>query len=159
MMNADVSGDSSTPNELPPTAGYFTNRGDYLAMLDGLAAAPSSSTKVATVSGPGGIGKTALIVHWGNKNSARFPDGIYFADLSEYGQSGQDASSNRELHRLLVFFGVPPEHIPDDLAGKSTLYRRIMHEKKLLIVLDNAATAKQVRYLLPAGKDCSLEVR
>ena len=140
------------PAQLPPDVAAFTGRADQLKLLDGLSPdpdAPGTAVAVCSIAGMAGVGKTALAVHWGHRVRASFPDGQLYLDLR--GHSPGPALSAREaLAHMLRSFGVPPEVLDDpDLAVGH--YRSLLAGRRVLVVLDTAASADQVRPLLPAG--------
>ena len=134
------------PAQLPPRVGHFTGRGSELAILDGL---PADGRRVGVVSGPGGMGKTALAVSWADRVAGRYPDGQLFLDLR-----GHDPATSLQvveaLAHLLAGLGVPADQIPADPTDQVGLYRSVLHQRRVLIVLDNAGTADQVGPLVPS---------
>ncbi|MCP2328280.1 DNA-binding SARP family transcriptional activator [Hamadaea flava] len=134
-------GASTLPHDIPD----FTGRTAALADLD---AVPSAA--VAVISGPGGVGKTALAVRWAHASAHRFPDGRFYVDLHGYGP--RDPMPPAEaLRHLLRALGFPAGDVPADVDAAAALYRARLAGSAALIVLDNAATADQVRPLLPGG--------
>ncbi|TDC99166.1 hypothetical protein E1292_32800 [Nonomuraea deserti] len=103
--------------------------------------------RVAVVTGAAGIGKSALAVHVGHQVAAEFPDGQLHVDLNGYGQ-GEPLPPERVLPRLLGALGVPA---PGGTAEQLDLYRSTLATRRVLLLLDNAADAEQVRPLLPGG--------
>ena len=139
------------PRQLP-TAGLLVNRGEALAALgDG---PPRDGTVV--VSGPAGIGKTALALRWAHDSIAHFPDGQLFIDLQGYSAAGPVLPSDA-LGRFLRALGVPDAAVPADLAERAALFRSLAAGRRLLVVLDDAYSAAQVGPLLP-GTPGSLAV-
>jgi DNA-binding SARP family transcriptional activator len=137
------------PRDIPD----FTGRADNLAALDTVADAAtgtSGAVVISTVAGIGGVGKTALAVHWAHRESARFPDGLVYLDLRGYGP-GEPMRPAAALGRLLRALGIAPRHIPADEDAAGALYRATMAIGTRLIVLDNSQTADQVRPLLPGA--------
>jgi tetratricopeptide (TPR) repeat protein len=139
----------------------FTGRGAELASLDAVApwaaqagSAPSGAVVVSAVSGTAGVGKTALAVHWAHRVAARFPDGQLYVNLRGFDPAGAALDPGQALHGLLDAFGVPATRIPEDLAGRSGLFRSVLAGKRVLVVLDNARSAEQVRPLLPGTPGC-----
>ncbi|WP_155368069.1 AfsR/SARP family transcriptional regulator [Catellatospora vulcania] len=133
--------DARRPAQLPAAVGHFTGRGPEEAALD---AALSRRAPIAVVSGPGGVGKTALAVHWARRNSDRYPDGQLFLDLR--GHDPATAMPTREaLSQLLRALGVTADTVPHDPGP----YRTALHERRMLILLDNAASAEQITPLVP----------
>ncbi|MEV0387883.1 BTAD domain-containing putative transcriptional regulator [Nonomuraea sp. NPDC050643] len=107
--------------------------------------------RVTVVTGPAGIGKSALAVHVGHQVAADFPDGQLHVDLGGHGQ-GEPLPAERVLPRLLGALGVP---VPGEAAAQLDLYRSTLADRRVLVVLDNAAHAEQVRPLLPGGPSCA----
>jgi tetratricopeptide (TPR) repeat protein len=130
------------PNQLPPPI-RLTGRALSIASLD---AARESGAILLT--GPPGVGKTALAVNWGHTVRGDYPDGTLFADLHGHAPDGP-ASSREVLGRFLRALGVDPRLVPADLAELTDLYRSIMADKRMLVVLDDALTAALVTPLLP----------
>src|SRR5439155_9804784 len=96
------------------------------------------------------VGKTALAVHWAHRVRHRFPDGQLFVNLRGYAP-GQPVRPREALVRFLHALGVAAERVPVDDDEAADLYRTLLAERKVLIVLDNAASAEQVRPLLPGS--------
>ena len=149
------------PAELPADAAGFTGRAEHLKMLDELipdtASGVATATVIAVIAGMGGVGKTALVVHWGHRVRDRFPDGHLYVDLRGY---AADAPLRpiEALAQLLGALGVPAEQIPADAEAAAGRYRSQLAGRRALVVLDNAAGADQVRPLLPASPGCMVVV-
>lgn len=133
------------PRQLP-SAGYgFVGR---TAEGDDLHRLLDEQRSLAVVTGPPGVGKTAFAVQWAHQVTGRFPDGQLFVDLHGY----SDRRRTRPLaalRRLLTEFGVPAEGLPADLDGVASVLRSVLAGRRVLILLDNAASADQVRPFLP----------
>ena len=155
------------PAQLPPAVPAFTGRSAELASLDALAgldamvpradgAGPAATAEVAicAVSGTAGVGKTALAVHWAHRVAGRFPDGQLYVNLRGFDPGGAGLDPGQALHGFLEAFGVPPARIPEDLAAQSGLFRSLLAGKRILVLLDNARSAEQVRPLLPGSPGC-----
>ncbi|MER7504248.1 BTAD domain-containing putative transcriptional regulator [Nonomuraea pusilla] len=144
------------PRELPAAPPGFTGRADVLATLDeALDETPRGGGRgvVTVVAGPAGVGKTALAVHWGHRVAERFPGGQLYLDLHGYSPE-LPLSPARALTTLLGALGTPPERIPADVAQAAARYRSLVAGRRMLVVLDNAASAEQVRPLLPGAPGC-----
>ncbi|MER7129316.1 AfsR/SARP family transcriptional regulator [Streptosporangium saharense] len=142
--------DRRVPRQLPPAITRFTGRSQALRELDDLLPAHGGTAMlVSAVSGAAGIGKTALVTHWGHTVSDRFPDGQLYIDLHGY-SSERMIGASQALNRLLRGLGAD-EEVPHSLDERAALYRSLLADRRMLIVLDNAATAEQVRPLLPGS--------
>ncbi|WP_433306590.1 BTAD domain-containing putative transcriptional regulator [Actinoplanes sp. CA-030573] len=133
----------SGPAQLPPDVFGFTGRADQLARLDGGA--------IVAVSGMAGVGKTALAVHWAHTVAHRFPDGQLYVNLRGFDAGGRVMDPADAVRGFLDALGVARDRVPDGLDAQSALYRSLLAGKRMLVVLDNARDAEQVRPLLPAG--------
>ncbi|GIE99508.1 ATP-binding protein [Paractinoplanes rishiriensis] len=102
------------------------------------------------------MGKTALAVHWAHRRRDRFPDGQLYVNLRGFAVK-EPVTAGEALATLLGALGVPPDRIPAEVAEASGLYRSMLAERRVLILLDNAAEADQIRPLLP-GTPASLAV-
>ena len=143
-----------TPAQLPLDVHGFTGRHRHLAELDAiLATAGAQPTAVLVVAlwGTAGVGKTALAVHWAHRVAGRFADGQLYLNLRGFDPSGAPMTPTEAVRRLLDAFGVRPEDRPVDPDSQVDLYRSLVGDKRVLVVLDNAATVDQVRPLLPGS--------
>ncbi|MGW1225919.1 tetratricopeptide repeat protein [Streptomyces sp. NPDC001515] len=137
---------------LPLSTRFFTDRKDALKALDREATRrPDGTPRVALVHGPDGMGTSTLAVHWGAREAARYPDGQLYADLRA--GAGRDAARDPDavLRDLLRQVGLPDAEIPPSAERLRDCFRRSTAGRKLLIVLDHAQTAAQVRPLLTAS--------
>ncbi|WP_207310550.1 tetratricopeptide repeat protein [Lentzea alba] len=150
--------DSTTvpvPRQLLPAPAHFTDRASDLAELDAMLV--PGERMLAVLAGPGGIGKTALALHWAHRVHDRFPDGQIYVDLG--GFSGDTPMSSEEaLGLFLRSLGVAPQRVPADLAEQAALYRSLTAGKSLLVLLDSAFSARQVRPLLPNSSSSAVVV-
>ncbi|MDT5035460.1 MAG: hypothetical protein QOE03_645, partial [Micromonosporaceae bacterium] len=140
------------PAQLPADVSVFTGRISDLTRLDALLAAGESAgaVVVAAIVGTAGLGKSALAVHWAHRVRERFPDGQLHVNLRGYAPTAPVRPLDA-LARFLRALGVAPDAIPTELDAAVTLYRSILTGKRVLVVLDNASTADQIRPLLPAN--------
>ncbi|MFH8881807.1 AfsR/SARP family transcriptional regulator [Streptomyces californicus] len=139
------------PVELLPRAPRgFQGRTEELAALTRAAAGESP---VCLVTGPAGVGKTALALQWAHRNEALFPDGRLFADLRGFSEAGEPALVD-VLREFLLALGVPPRRVPESAPAAAALFRSLTGRRRLLVVLDNARDSATVRALLPGGTDC-----
>ncbi|MFF0161130.1 BTAD domain-containing putative transcriptional regulator [Streptomyces sp. NPDC005263] len=147
---------SNVPAQLPVESASFTGRGKELSALDRMLdeRLGQSPLTMAAISGIGGVGKTALAVHWANQIAARFPDGQLFTDLRGYDEKDEPVSPATTLDRFLRALGVPAPQIPADPGERAALYRSVLGGKRVLIVLDNARSLRQIRPLLPGNGRC-----
>jgi tetratricopeptide (TPR) repeat protein len=109
---------------------------------------------IAALTGMAGIGKTALAVHWAHQVAGQFPDGQLFVNLRGSFPSGTPVMPTDAVRGFLSALGVPPARIPSDTDGQAALYRSLLADRRMLIVLDNAQDAEQVRPLLPGSPGC-----
>lgn len=138
------------PRQLPPVPRRLLGRTDDLAHLDrklGEAVGPVDLTVVLT--GPAGVGKTALGVHWLRRHSDRFPDGQLFADLRAHAPGGP-ADPAEVLAGFLRAFGIAP--VPRGLAEGAALWRSLAAERRISVLLDDACTDAQISSLLPGSE-------
>ncbi|MEV1045776.1 BTAD domain-containing putative transcriptional regulator [Streptomyces sp. NPDC049916] len=153
----------SVPRQLPHTIRDFTGREGHVEALDALlppcGQEPGSGRAVviSALDGSGGVGKTTLAVHWAHRVQHRFPDGTLHTDLRGYGP-GRPATPDEVLEDFLVALGVPPAAVPAGTGARSGLFRTMLAGRRVLIVLDNACAAEQVRPLLPGTAGCMVLV-
>lgn len=151
------------PRQLPLAMRGFVNRQAQLAALDELAReaddpnSPVRSVTVSTIAGAPGVGKTALAVYWAHRERSRYRDGDLYVDLRGYGP-GPRLEAAQALETLLRCLDVAPDRIPADLDGRAAMYRSLLDGRRMLVLIDNAASADQVRPLLPASPHCMVIV-
>ena len=139
------------PAQLPPDLGDFTGRD---AELDAMLRALDGPAAMVAVHGRPGIGKSALATRVGHRLRARFPDGQIYADLA--GAGPRPADPHDVLAQFLAALGVTGSAIPAGIEARTALYRSVLAEQRVLILLDNAASATQLRPLLPSAVGCSV---
>jgi DNA-binding SARP family transcriptional activator/tetratricopeptide (TPR) repeat protein len=150
--------DEVVPAQLPRDVPDFVGRdAEQQRMHAALAAGfsgRSAATPVLVVSGTAGVGKSTLVVHWGHQVRRRFPDGQLYVDLLGFDPAGAALSAQDALRNLLLALAVPAARIPSGLEPRSALYRSVLADRRVLIVLDNAVTERDVRPLLPGAPQC-----
>lgn len=144
------------PRQLPAPPRSFVGRAGELAALDALLPDEPAEVVVAAVAGTAGAGKTALAVHWAHRVAARFPDGQLHVDLR--GSAGVVTAPGEVIRGFLDALEVAPERIPAGLDARAGLLRSLLADRRMLIVLDDAQDADQVRPLLPGSPGCLVVV-
>lgn len=147
----------TAPAQLPMGVTGFTGRIDELARLDALladAARRPAAVVVSALSGMGGVGKTALAVHWARQVRPAFPDGQLYVNLRGFDPGGAPLAPDRAVRGFLDALGVPATRVPESLDAQVGLYRSLLSGRRVLVVLDNARDADQVRPLLPGAPGC-----
>ncbi len=137
---------------LPLDVPSFVARAEHLAELDRLRGQgrKAGTATIAVVSGIGGIGKTSLAVRWAHQRLSRFPDGCLYLDLRGF-HPDSPREPREALATLLRGLGVPGTGMPSGLEERRERYLQLLAGKRMLILLDNAFSAEQVRPLLPPG--------
>jgi hypothetical protein len=148
----------AVPRELPAGVPHFTGRADELAVLSGLldrsGGKMPETVVIAAIGGTAGVGKTALAVQWAHQVADRFPDGQLYVNLRGYDPLAKPVPPSDAIRCFLRALGVAPAHIPADLDGLAGLYRSLLAGRRMLVLLDNARDAGQVRPLLPGDGGC-----
>ena len=145
------------PRGLPGAIRHFTGRGHELQALTGMLDRThdkAGTVVISAIGGTAGIGKTALAVHWAHQVSGEFPDGQLYANLRGFDPSGPPMAAEAVVRDFLGALGVPPARIPASAEAQAALYRTVLASRRVLIVLDNARDADQVRLLLPGSSGC-----
>ncbi|WP_158857605.1 AfsR/SARP family transcriptional regulator [Streptomyces sp. NRRL B-1347] len=147
------------PQQLPSDIADFTGRAAAVdairAVLDGGGAGQRRAVTVCTVSGTAGVGKTAVAVHVAHALGEAFPDGRLHVDL---GAGSTPADPASVLADFLAALGTPSDRIPLGLDQRAALYRTLLADRRVLLVLDNALDAEQIRPLLPGTAGCAVLV-
>lgn len=142
------------PAQLPATVPDFTGRASFVRELgDRLATAEGSVMAVSALAGIGGVGKTTLAVHVAHQARPHFPDGQLYVDLQ--GAGSRTAEPETVLGAFLRALGTADSAIPDSLDERAALYRSTLDGRRILILLDNAHDAAQIRPLLPGTAGCA----
>ncbi|SDZ01570.1 Helix-turn-helix domain-containing protein [Amycolatopsis xylanica] len=141
----------SVARGLPPVLTELTGREDELRLLTGFAADAASSpgAQLVVIHGLPGVGKSALAVEAGNRLAERFADGCLFVDMR--GMDPVPLTPEQAVHRLLRGFGVQDRSIPVDPDDRFALYRSLLLDREVLLILENVASEAQVRPLLTAS--------
>lgn len=145
------------PRQGPTPPARFVGREAELIRLDRVWAEHGQRFGLALVTGQGGVGKSALAAQWAARAASGFPDGQLYAELGAYDTAGP-ARPGEVLGGFLRALGVPYDQVPLRMAEQAALFRSITADRKLLVVLDNAFSAAQVRQLLPGGAACMVVV-
>ncbi|GAA3434291.1 AfsR/SARP family transcriptional regulator [Kutzneria kofuensis] len=146
------------PAQLPHDVPGFTGRAAEIAELDRFLDETSNSVLISAIDGAGGIGKTALAVHYAHRITDRFPDGQLYVNLRGFDPKLPPLMPVDALGYLLRGLGVPARQVPADLDDQAGMYRSLVAGKRILVVLDNAASTDQVRPLLPGSPSCAVIV-
>jgi DNA-binding SARP family transcriptional activator/tetratricopeptide (TPR) repeat protein len=136
------------PRQLPAAAGHFAGRAAELKQLDA-ALDRADQVTIATVGGMAGIGKTTLALNWAHQVTDRFPDGQLYVNLRGFGPAAPMAAAEVLRGFLDALRDDPVRPLPADPDAQAALYRSLLAERRILIVLDNARDEEQVRPLLP----------
>ncbi|MEU4269461.1 BTAD domain-containing putative transcriptional regulator [Streptomyces sp. NPDC026092] len=150
-----ATGRQLVPRLLPPDLSLFVGRkrelADVYRSFDGDATTTGPVTLLVT--GPAGVGKTAFAVRAAHGLASRFPDGQLHADLRGFGDEPTEPYT--VLGTFLRALGASGGSVPGELADRVHLYRTLLAQRRVLVVLDNAADAQQLRDLMPSGGQCA----
>jgi DNA-binding SARP family transcriptional activator len=143
------------PRQLPPPRRHFVGRMPEVGLLDQLAAeSESANNVVVAIDGTAGIGKTALALRWAHQVADRFPDGQLYVDLGGYDPTRPPIAPAAAVGGFLDALGVPSHQLPSGFEAQVGHYRSLMAGRRMLVVLDNARDADQLRPLLPGAVGC-----
>ncbi|PSM45335.1 AfsR family transcriptional regulator [Streptomyces dioscori] len=145
------------PAQLPADLHAFTGRRAELDWMRDLLPADGgtpAAVVISAIGGAPGVGKTTLALHWAHRNTRHFPDGQLYVNLRGYDPAGVALTPTAAICYFLDALGVPAEDIPPSLDGQAALYRSMLAGRRVLVVLDNARSAEQVRPLLPGTPTC-----
>ncbi|MEV6835372.1 BTAD domain-containing putative transcriptional regulator [Streptomyces sp. NPDC051133] len=147
------------PAQLPASVPDFTGRSSFVHELSEVLSSASEAEAegrvmaVSALAGIGGVGKTTLAVHVAHRARAAFPDGQLYVDLQ--GAGPRSAEPETVLGSFLRALGTADSAIPDSLEERAALYRSVLDGRRVLVLLDNAKDAAQVRPLLPGTEGCA----
>ncbi|MEU7532217.1 BTAD domain-containing putative transcriptional regulator [Saccharothrix sp. NPDC042600] len=144
----------TTPAQLPRAPVSLIGRDAELAKLDGLLAAHPSGGLVLVVTGPAGVGKTALALHWAHRVRDEFPGGQLYIDLHGYDPNQEPLGAGEVLNRFLRTLGVPSADIPVTVEERSALFRTLVADRRMVVMLDNARGSTELMALLPGSPSC-----
>ena len=147
------------PRQLPAAPAQFIDRAAELARLDeliGQTAEPGGEAQVRAVVGSPGIGKSALATVWAHRAAGHFPDGQLYVNLKGFAPAARPVLPEQAIRGFLQALGVPSAEIPESPDAQTALYRSVLAGKRVLVVLDNARDADQVRPLLPGSGRCAV---
>jgi DNA-binding SARP family transcriptional activator len=146
------------PRLLPAPVAHFAGRQSELKtlsrLLDEHGAHAQGTVVISAIGGAAGVGKTALAVHWAHQVADLFPDGQLYVNLRGFDPSDRPVAPADAIRRFLDAMQVPARQIPPGPEAQQDLYRSLLAGRRMLIVLDNASDAAQVRPLLPGGTAC-----
>ncbi|MER5260880.1 BTAD domain-containing putative transcriptional regulator [Actinosynnema sp. NPDC002837] len=145
-----------TPAQLPRVSASLIGRDDELKRLDGLLASYPEGGLVLVVTGPAGVGKTALALHWAQRVREDFPDGQLYVDLHGYDPNQEPLGAGEVLSRFLRTLGVPSADIPVTVEERSALFRTLIADRRMVVMLDNARGSTELLPLLPGPPSCVL---
>jgi len=147
------------PRQLPAAPAQFIDRAAEQARLDeliGQSAEPAGEAQVRAVVGSPGVGKSALATVWAHRAAGHFPDGQLYVNLKGFGPAARPVLPAQAIRGFLQALGVPSAEIPETPDAQAALYRSVLAGKRVLVVLDNARDADQVRPLLPGSSRCAV---
>ncbi|WP_212995330.1 AfsR/SARP family transcriptional regulator [Winogradskya consettensis] len=144
---------ATVPRQLPAARPHFAGRRRELTLLDDVTTASGTACTVL-ISGSAGVGKTTLALTWAHRATGRFPDGQLYLNLRGFDPAGVLVKPEVALRDLLDALGVPGTRIPAGSDARAALYRSLTAGRRMLLVLDNARSAEQVRPLLPGAAGC-----
>ena len=143
------------PRQLPAAPAHFAGRQRELTSLTGrLGASAAGGPTIVVISGIPGVGKTALALHWAHQLQQRFPDGQLYVNLRGFDASPAFVTPAEAISGFLECTGVDASQVSPRLDARAALYRSLLADKRMLIVLDNARDEAQVRPLLPGSPMC-----
>jgi DNA-binding SARP family transcriptional activator len=147
----------SSPAQLPPELPLFVGRTATMATVRQLVGNPSRvkhAPRILAFDGMPGIGKTALAIRVAHELAAGYPDGQLYLNLSGFRANSRMVTVEEALRDLISGLGAAPQDIPVSRQAMAGLYRTLLHDRRVLVVLDDARDADQLTDLLPSSRDC-----
>jgi tetratricopeptide (TPR) repeat protein/transcriptional regulator with XRE-family HTH domain len=145
------------PRQLPHALTSFVGREAEMTRLTSLLdriGGPPGAVVISAIGGTAGVGKTALAVQWAHQVADRFPDGQLYVNLRGFDPSRSRLDPAEVIHAFLDALGVPADAVPAQADARAALYRSLLAGRRMLVVLDNARDADQLRALLPGSSGC-----
>src|SRR5215469_1643474 len=149
------------PRQLPAAASHFVGRAGELRALSSLldqVREEAGAVVISTIGGTAGVGKSTLAVQWAHQVADRFPDGQLYVNLRGFGPAASPVSPAEALRGFLDAFAIPAAQLPASQESLAGLYRSLLSGRRVLVVLDNARDAAQVRPLLPGSGRCAVVI-
>ncbi|MFI2437084.1 BTAD domain-containing putative transcriptional regulator [Streptomyces sp. NPDC018693] len=151
---------SVRPAQLPPLDRGFTGRSMEMTQLRRLMTEggdrSQDRTTMAVICGAPGVGKSALALRAAHTTAEHYPDGQLFVDLCGTSADREPLTAMEALGQVLTSLGAEEPQLPTDLPGRTALYRSLLYGRRVLLVLDDAFDAEQLRPLVPQGPACVL---
>ncbi|WP_231605758.1 BTAD domain-containing putative transcriptional regulator [Micromonospora sp. HK10] len=146
------------PRQLPAAPPLFVGRSRELAEISSTVdqAGAQGRMAITVIGGSGGIGKTWLALRWAHDHLSRFPDGQLYLNLRGFDPVGRPTATGAALNAMLAALGVPPGMAPAETDAQAALFRSLVSNRRMLVLLDNAQDADQVRPLLPGSPHCTV---
>ncbi len=155
LATDDQRGETAAPRQLPAAVADFTGRAAELKwltqVLEAARASRPGTVMVSVIGGMAGVGKTALALHWAHRVAGLFPDGQLYVNLRGFDPSGTAVTAPEAIRGFLNALEVAPDRVPASPEAQAGLYRSLLADRRMLVVLDNARDEQQVRPLLPAS--------
>ncbi|OKI29264.1 helix-turn-helix domain-containing protein [Streptomyces sp. CB03911] len=157
LVQASIRRTPQVPRQLPPDLAAFRGRESELAGVLGDAegaSGPAGHVVISAIGGMAGVGKTALAVHWAHRVAERFPDGQMYVNLRGFEAARSPLDPGEALGGFLRALGVASNEMPAGTEERTAMFRARTRDRRMIVLLDNARTAEQVRPLLPDSPGC-----
>jgi DNA-binding SARP family transcriptional activator/Tfp pilus assembly protein PilF len=142
------------PRQLPGAVSGFVGRAGQLAALTAELDGRSRTVVISAIGGTAGVGKTALAVHWARQVADRFPDGQLYVNLRGFDPGGSALDPAEAVRGFIEALQESPRRMPSSVDAQIGRYRSLLADRRVLLLLDNARDAGQVRPLLPGAPGC-----